>query len=136
MLREWPYSLLPLHELTYKRRNFIRSGIKSEVSCIENVNLSVRYIPAIGFRLREFEREVIFAPNHQQARLLLAHPCLPFGICLDVGAVVVKQVALNVGLAGLVEKCEFIGPEIRVIAIHVRIVPDMARPRSRERKEI
>src|SRR6266852_2539371 len=60
------YSFLHLHELTYERCNFICLGIKSKVSCIENVNFSVRYIPAIGFRFRQFEREVIFAPNHQE----------------------------------------------------------------------
>jgi hypothetical protein len=37
-------------------------------------------------------------------------------------AVVVEEVALNVGLAGPVEKGEFIGPQIRVIAFHVGIV--------------
>ena len=64
------YSFLPLHELTYKRRNFICFGIKSEMSCVENVNLSVRYIPAIGFRFRKVEREIVLTPNHQQPRLL------------------------------------------------------------------
>jgi hypothetical protein len=29
---------------------------------VENVNLSVRHVPAIGFRLREIEQEVILAP--------------------------------------------------------------------------
>ena len=43
---------------------------------------------------------------------------------------------MNVGLAGLVEKGKFIGPEIRVIAFHVGIIPDMARPRRRQRQEI
>jgi hypothetical protein len=31
---------------------------------VDNVNLSVRHIPAICFRLREVEREVILTPNH------------------------------------------------------------------------
>src|ERR1700675_2464753 len=104
MLREWWCSFLRLYELTYKRRNFFCSGIKSKVSCVENVNLSVRYIPAIGFRLREFKREVILAPNHQQPRLPLAHPRLPLGVGVDVRAVVIEEVALNIRLAGLAEK--------------------------------
>src|ERR1700686_1612460 len=118
MLREWWYSFLRLHELTYKRRNFICFGVKSKVPCVENVNLSVRYIPAIGFRLRELEREVIFAPNHQQPRLPFAHPCLPLGVRVDVRAVVIEEVALNIHLAGLAKKGKLIGPEIRVIAFH------------------
>jgi len=95
---------------------------------VENVNLSARHVPAIGLRLRELEREVILAPDHQQARLLLAHPCLPFGVGLHIGSIVVEEVALNVCLAGLVEKGKFIGPEIWVVAFQVGIVPDMARP--------
>ena len=54
MLRESQYSFLR-HELTYKRCNFICFGIKSEVSCVENVNLSVRYVSAIGFLLLKIE---------------------------------------------------------------------------------
>jgi len=58
----------------------------AKMTGMENVNLSIRHIPAIGFRLREVEREVILNPDHQQARLLLAHPCLQFssesGCCL------------------------------------------------------
>src|SRR6266446_9128021 len=137
MLREWQYSFLRLHELTYyKRRNFIRLGIKSEVSCVENVNLSVRYIPAIGLGLREFEREVILAPNHQQPRLPFAHPRLPLGVGVDVRAVVIEEVALNIHLAGLAKKGKFIGPEIRVITFRIGVVPDMTRPRRRQRQEI
>src|SRR6202051_600266 len=101
MRRDWWYSSLRLHELIYKRRNFIRFGIKSEVSSVQNVNLSVRYISAIGLRLREFEREVILAPNHQQPRLFLSHPSLPLGVGVDVRTVVIEEVALNIHLAGL-----------------------------------
>src|SRR6266478_5494066 len=132
MRRDWWYSFLRLHELIYKRRNFIRFGIKSEVPCVENVNLSVRYIPAIGLRLREFEREVILTPNHQQSRLPFAHPCLPLGVGVDVRAVVIEEIALNIHLAGLAKKGKFIGPQVRVVALDVRVTPHMARPRSRE----
>src|ERR1700730_19064058 len=103
---------------------------------IEDVDLGLRYVLAIAFRLPKVEREIILTPNHQQAWLLLAHPCLPLGIGVDVRAVVVEEVALNIGLPGLIEKGKFIGPEIRVIAFHVGIVPDMARTRRRQRQEI
>src|SRR5216684_5814892 len=101
MFCEWQYSFLRLHEPIYKRRNFIRFGIKREVSCVENVNLSVRYIAAIGLGLREFKREVILAPNHQQSRLPFAHPRLPLGVGVDIRAVVIEEIALNIHLAGL-----------------------------------
>jgi hypothetical protein len=37
---------------------------------------------------------------------------------------------------GWLRKAKFIGPEIRVIAFHVGIIPDMPRPRRRQRQEI
>src|SRR6266478_2164800 len=101
MRRDWWYSFLRLHELIYKRRNFIRFRIKSEVPCVENVNLSVRHIAAIGLGLREFEREVVLPPDHQQPRLFLSHPRLPLRVVIDVRAVVIEEVALNFGLAQL-----------------------------------
>src|SRR6266851_3999360 len=116
--------------------DLICSSVQCEMTRVENVNFSVRYILAIALRFAGIEREVILAPDHQQARLLGAHPCLPLRIGVHIGSIVVKQVALNLGLAGLVEKIEFICPEIRVVAFHVRIVSDMARARGRERQEI
>src|SRR5438270_7345021 len=99
---------------------------------IENVNFGLRYVFAVAFRFPKVEGEVILTPDHQQPRLLRAHPSLPLWVGIDVRAIVVEQVALNVGLAGLVEKGKFIGPEIRVVAFYVGIVPDMARPRRRQ----
>src|SRR5438132_9207947 len=64
------------------------------------------------------------------------HPSLPPGIVFDVGAVVVKEVALNLDLTGLIEKSKFICPQIWVIAFHVRIASDMARPRRLQRQEV
>src|SRR5258708_3747960 len=106
------------------------------MTSVEYVNPSARHISPIVFRLRQLEREIVFAPDHEQPRLPLAHPRLPGGICIDVRAVVVEEVALNVGLTWLTEKSEFVGPEIGVIEFHVRIVPDMASSRRRERQKI
>src|SRR3954468_3433441 len=64
------------------------------------------------------------------------HPSLPPGIVFDVGAVVVKEVALNLDLTGLIEKSKFIRPQIRVIAFHVGIASDMARPRRLQRQQV
>src|SRR3984893_1072871 len=125
-----------LHEAPDKLRNLIRCSIEREMARIEDVDLGLRYVLAVAFRLPKVEREIVLTPNHQQPRLLLAHPCLPLGIGVDVRGVVVEEVALNVGLAGLIEKIKFVGPEIRVIAFHVWIVPNMARPRRRQRQEI
>ncbi len=67
----------------------------------------------------------LFAPDHQQAWLVLAHPRLPFRIGVDIGAIVVEQIALNLGLARLIQKMEFLRPQIRIMAFDVRIVSGM-----------
>ena len=56
MLRECEYSFLHLHELTYKRRNFIRCRIQREMTTIDNVDFSVGHISPVGFRLRGVKR--------------------------------------------------------------------------------
>src|SRR3954469_21786597 len=103
---------------------------------VENMNLSLRYILAIAFGFSEIERQIILAPDHQKAWLFLPHPGLPFRIRVYIRSIVIEQIALNLCLARLIQKIEFISPEIRVIAFHVWIVSDMARPRRLERQEI
>src|ERR1700704_4225139 len=93
------------------------------MTCIEDMDFGLRHVAAIILRFRKLEGQVVFAPKDEKPRLLLAHPCLPLGVGVDVRAVVVEEVALNVGLAGLIEKVKFIGPEIRVIAFHVGSFP-------------
>src|ERR1700674_5762013 len=58
--------------------DLIGSRVQCEMTGVENVNLSVRYILPVALRLAEVEGEIILAPDHQQAWLLLAHPSLPF----------------------------------------------------------
>ena len=88
--------LLPRYEVAYQSRDFIGSRIQRKMTAVHNVNLSVRDILAIRFRLRGIERGFIFAPDHQQTRLLLAHPRLPLRVGVHVGAIVVEQIGLNV----------------------------------------
>ncbi len=66
--RPWCRLLLHLHELTQQRCNLICLGVKREVSGVEYVDLRVGNVVAL--RLAEIEREVMLAPDHQQARLL------------------------------------------------------------------
>ena len=120
---------LLFHKAPDELRDLIRRRIQCEVARIEDVDFGLRHVAAIGLRFRKLERQIVFAPNDEKPRLLVSHPSLPLRVSVDVRAVVVEEIALNVGLARLIEKVEFIGPEIRVIAFHVGIVSDMARPR-------
>jgi hypothetical protein len=102
---------------------------------IEDMDFGFRHVAAIGLRFRKLERQIVFAPENEKSRLLLAHPGLPFRVGVHIRAVIVEEVALNVGLACLIQKSKFIGPEIWVITFYVGIVPDMARPGRRQRQD-
>src|SRR6266404_8171750 len=106
------------------------------MTSLEYVDPSARHISPICLRLRQLEREIVFAPDYQQPRLSLTHPCLPRGIRRDVRAVIVEEVALDVGLTWLVEKSEFVSPEIGVVPFHVGIIPHMASARRCQRQKI
>src|SRR5262245_37073744 len=103
--------------------------VQCEMTGVEHVNLSVGHILTIGLWLREVERAIVSTPDHQHPRLLLAQPGLPLRVGVQIGSIVVEQLALNVSLAGLSEKGKFVGPEIWVIAFWIGIAPDMACPR-------
>src|SRR5437762_11666271 len=64
------------------------------------MNFSARNLRAVAFRLSKIEREVVLTPNHQQARLLFAHPCLPLWIRVYISSVIVEQIAFAPELAG------------------------------------
>jgi hypothetical protein len=82
------------------------------MTCIEDMDFGLWHVAAIGLRFRKLERQIVFAPEDEKPRLFLAHPRLPFRVGVHIRALVVEEVALNVGLAGLVQKGKFIGPEI------------------------
>ena len=116
--------------------DIVGGGVQGEVATIDDVDFGFRDIAAIGLRLGGVEGRLILTPDHQQARLVLAHPRLPFRVGIDVGAVVVEEVALNVGLSGLIQKIKFVDPEIGVVAFDVGIIPRVAGLRGCKRQEI
>ena len=94
--------LLPPHESTYQGRDLIGLGIEREMSRVENVDFRGEYVLMVAFRLSEIEGEVVLAPKDKEFRLCLLHPGLPFWVGLDVGAIVVEEIALNLRLIGRV----------------------------------
>jgi len=52
-------SLPLLDEFTDKLRNLIRGCVECEMTAIDNLDLSVGHIPAVGFGLRGVERRFI-----------------------------------------------------------------------------
>src|SRR3989442_1722447 len=125
-----------LHEAPDELRNLIRCGIEREMTRIEDVECGSRHVAAIGLRFRKVERRVVFAPEDEKPRLLLAHPSLPRGVGVHVPSVVVEEVALNVGLAWLAQEGVFVGPQIGIVLLRVRVVADVTRPRGVQREQV
>src|SRR5258706_11616340 len=103
---------------------------------VEDMDFGVRHVAAIGLGFRKLEGQVVLPPEDEKPGLLLAHPRLPPWIGADVRPVVVEEVALDVGLTRLAEESEFIRPEIRVVAFHVRVASNVTPSRCRARQEI
>ncbi|HET8851805.1 MAG TPA: hypothetical protein VFN02_04705, partial [Ktedonobacteraceae bacterium] len=71
-----------------------------------------------------------------RGRLGLTHPFLPLRVGSDVGLIIVKQIALDVSLAWLVQVTVFIGPQIRIVALDLGIIAYMPRARGGKREQI
>jgi len=66
----------------------------------------------------------------------LFHPRLPLGICVDVRAIVVEQVALDSRLARAIQKRVFVRPKIRVVQFNIWIVSDVTCPGGSHGKQV
>ena len=102
------------------------SPIKREVPRVEYDYLRIRYIRAVAFRLAEIKREIMLAPNYEQPWLCSPHPRLPRCVGVDVGAVVIEEVALNLRLPRRIQKGILVGPKVRIIEINIRVISDVA----------
>ena len=87
------------HESPNKFRDFVCFGIEREMSGIKHVHFSLRHVFAISRRLAWTESEIVPTRDDENLRLRLLHPRLPFRISIDVGPMILKEVALNVAEA-------------------------------------
>jgi hypothetical protein len=85
------------------------------MTSLENVHFGIGHVAAVCLGLLDLERRVEAAPQNQERRLVTAEPLLPRRIAGDVGSVVIKQVHLDVTLAGTAQEREFVGPEVGVV---------------------
>src|ERR1700730_10387607 len=79
------------HKVSDTCSDFICRRIDGKMTGIKNMNFSVRHVLAITLRFAEIKRQIVLTPDNQQARLHLAHPCLPLRVGIDVRAVVVEE---------------------------------------------
>ena len=75
-------------------------------------------------------------PGDDELWLHFPHPRLPLRISVDVSAVVVEEIALNLCLPGRVEKCMCVCPQVWIIELDIRMVSDVARLCHCERQEV
>ena len=125
-----------LYKIPDELGNLICCGIQRKMPTIDDVYFCLWHVTAVRLRFGGVERELILTPDHQKAGLFLAHPGLPLGVGVDVGPVIIEEIALNIGLAGLVKKGKLIGPQIRVVALNIGVAADMTRARCRHRQKI
>src|SRR5205085_3810734 len=77
---DWSSDVCSSDLVSYELRNLICSRVQREMARFEDVDFRLRHILTVAFRFAEVEREVVLPPNHEKARLLLPHPCLPFRV--------------------------------------------------------
>src|ERR1700752_5440016 len=68
------------YKASHQCGHFIRSRIQSKVAGVEYVHFGFGHVMAIAFRFTEIEGQIVRTPDHQEPRLFLAHPRLPFRI--------------------------------------------------------
>ena len=86
--------------------------------CVEDVDIRVRHVPSIAFRLADIKRGIVLAPEDQELRLCLPQLGLPLWVSIDIRSVVVEEIALNLSLPRRVQKCVLISPKIRVVELN------------------
>ena len=92
---------------------------------VEQMYLRLRHVRGIGGGAGHGERRIVLAPEHQGGRLPLPKISLPRRIGGDVVPIIIEQLGLDVRFAGTVQKCELVGPGIRIIEFGTRTPADM-----------
>src|ERR1700722_11786089 len=96
---------------------------------LQSVYLSAGDVPAVRFRLRDIERQIVLAPQDQQARLRLVRLLLPSRIGRHIRTIVIEEVTLAIGLPSTAEEGEFVGPQIEIVPFHREVRADMSSAR-------
>ena len=97
---------------------------------LQSVYLSAGDVPAVRFRLRDIERQIVLAPQDQQARLRLVRLLLPSRIGRHIRTIVIEEVTLAIGLPSTAEEGEFVGPQIEIVPFHREVRADMSSARD------
>jgi hypothetical protein len=83
------------------------------MASVDEVKLNLREVALIGMCAIGREDFVVLAPDDQGGRPVFAEVGLNGGIERQVGAVIIEDVHLNVGIAGPVEQRLIVDPVVR-----------------------
>src|SRR3954452_16658226 len=95
---------LAVEEAADERRHLVQLVLQREMAGVEQVQVGVRKVAPEGMRTRCREDRVVGAPDDQRRRTPLAEIRLHRRIEQQVGAIIVEEIELVVGIAGTVEQ--------------------------------
>src|SRR5580658_2976885 len=115
----------PVEELTREPGDALEILVHRKMASLEQMYLRLRHVRGVGGRPRHGKGWIVLAPKHQGGRAPLPKISLPSRIGGDVVPIIIEQLGLDVRFAGTVQKCELVGPGIRIIEFGTRAPADM-----------
>src|SRR4029453_2603092 len=88
------------------RHDLFEGVLDGEVAAVEHVQLGVGQVAQVGAAAFGREEDVVFAQKDDRLRLPLPEERLPLRIQVDVGAVVVEEVDLNLARIRALEEMQ------------------------------
>src|SRR5688572_32774143 len=119
-------------EVAHQARNLCTLVLQREMSAIEQVQLRARQILEVRTCAVRREDHVVLAPHDQRRRLTLAEELLELRVQLEIRAVVVEQVELDLDIAGSVEQSLIVQPGARIDPRAIGDTVDILRTRRFE----
>ncbi|GAA3090895.1 hypothetical protein GCM10020001_002540 [Nonomuraea salmonea] len=106
-------SLSAVQEGRHERGDLRDVGLQREVPGAEQVQLGIGQVTQVRAGARLGEERVVLAPHDEGGRGVLAQPCLPAVVALDVGVVVEQQRRLGVPAARPLQEVVVERPAVR-----------------------
>src|SRR5260370_32218939 len=89
---------------------------------------SAWYVLPISLSTSDDEGRIVPAPKDQHGRLMVTEPFLPGGVRFQIILIIKKEIRLDVGLAGLIQKIELVRSCVRIESLRMRRRAEMPVP--------
>ena len=101
-------------EISDQSGDFGGMGFQCEVAGIQEMDLGIGEIAAVGLGTGRVEERVVASPGRQERRLMGSEVGLPSGVQGDIGLILAEQIKLDVRVAGAVEDGLVVGRRVGV----------------------